>query len=145
MRVERATVEDLTAVVDERRSFWGDRDLVELHHPLLIHEFGDTALVVRGEDGVVIAYTFALLTPRRVGYIHLVAVRDGHRRRGLGKLLYEELGELVRGQGGTSLRAITRPQNEESIAFHIALGFTAEELALYAWGEPRVVFTRALV
>jgi ribosomal protein S18 acetylase RimI-like enzyme len=144
MRVETASIEDLTAIVAELPAFWGQRDLRGLHHHMLIHEFGETALVVRREDGIVLAYAFALLTPGRVGYIHLVAVRDGHRRQGLGQRLYEELAGLVRARGGTALRAITRPENSRSIAFHTALGFTAEEVPRYAWGEPRVVFNRAL-
>jgi len=144
MHVEQATIDDLTAIVGEQPQFWGERDLAEMHHHMLIHEFGETALVVRSENGRVLAYAFALLTPRRVGYVHLVAVRDGHRRQGLGQRLYEELATRVRDRGGTALRAITRPENTRSIAFHTALGFSVEEVPGYAWGEPRVVFNRGL-
>lgn len=144
VRVEHATLEDLCAVVADRREFWGERDVLPLHHPLLIHEFGDTALVIRGGRSEVLAYLFALLTPRRIGYAHLVAVREGHRREGLGQRLYEELARIVAAAGGTSLKAYTRPANSGSIAFHRAVGFSAEEVPGYAWGEPRVVFTRPL-
>lgn len=144
MQVERATLDDLNAVVDEQPAFWGERDLRHLHHPLLIHEFGETALVIRSEDGEVLAYLFALLTPRQIGYAHLVAVRDGRRRRGLGALLYEELAQVAGRLGATTLKSFTRPENTGSIAFHTALGFSAQEVPGYAWGEPRVVFHRTL-
>jgi L-amino acid N-acyltransferase YncA len=144
MDVEHATIDDLTAVVEERRAFWGERDLLALHHPLLIHEFGETALVVRSPGGKVAAYLFGLLTPARTCYVHLVAVREGHRREGLGTQLYGELTPIVRATGGERLKAMTQPENSGSIAFHRALGFNAEEVPRYAWGQTRVVFTKPL-
>ncbi len=142
--IERATIDDLSAVVEDRREFWGERELPALHHPLLVHEFGDTALVVRDGEGRVIAYLFGLLTPEGIGYIHLVAVREGHRREGLGERLYGEFEARVRRRGAVALRSFTNPVNARSIAFHRAMGFTAEEVPGYAWGEMRVVFTRRL-
>jgi ribosomal protein S18 acetylase RimI-like enzyme len=129
---QRATIDDFVAIVDERREFWGDRDLTALHHPLLVHEFGETALVIRDVgaergDGQVIAYLFGLLSPSGVGYIHVAAVRDGHRREGLARRLYEHFEELARVHGAHALKAITKPVNARSIAFHRALGFSANE------------------
>jgi GNAT superfamily N-acetyltransferase len=145
----RATIEDLTTVAEEPREFWGDRDLPVLHHPLLVHDFGETALVIRGDAGraraegrdTVIAYLFGLLTPSGVGYIHLVAVREGHRREGLARSLYERFEDVAREHGAHALKAFTQPVNTRSIAFHRALGFTATATADYAGpGETRTVF-----
>jgi ribosomal protein S18 acetylase RimI-like enzyme len=113
---------------------------------LLIYEFGDTAFVVRGEEGEVVAYVFGLLTPRGVGYIHLVAVRDGHRREGLARALYERFATAARELGASSLKAFTQAENTRSIAFHRAMGFTVTEVEDYVGpGEMRVVFTRELL
>jgi len=149
---ERATIADLAAVAHEPREFWGDRELPALHHPLLVHDFGETALVIRdrrraagagGEE--VIAYLFGLLTPSGVGYIHLVAVREGHRREGLARCLYARFEVLARKHEAHALKAFTQPLNTRSIAFHCALGFTATETADYAGpGETRTVFWRQL-
>jgi ribosomal protein S18 acetylase RimI-like enzyme len=150
---ERATIADLAAVADEPREFWGDRELPPLHHPLLVHDFGETALAIRGDGGradgaggeEVIAYLFGLLTPSGVGYIHLVAVRDGHRREGLARCLYTRFEVVAREHGAHALKAFTQPINTRSIAFHRALGFTASETADYAGpGETRTVFWRQL-
>jgi ribosomal protein S18 acetylase RimI-like enzyme len=150
---ERATIADLAAVAREPREFWGDRDLRALHHPLLVHDFGETALVIRGDGGraagaggdEVIAYLFGLLTPSGVGYIHLVAVREGHRREGLARCLYARFEVLARKHEAHALKAFTQPINTRSIAFHRALGFTASETADYAGpGETRTVFWRQL-
>lgn len=146
---ERATVADLAAVAEEPREFWGDRDLPVLHHPLLVHDFGETALVIRGDAGEaraegrdrVIAYLFGLLTPSGVGYIHLVAVREGNRREGLARSLYERFEDVAREHGAHALKAFAQPVNTRSIAFHRALGFTATATADYAGpGETRTVF-----
>ncbi len=145
MAIERATIDDLSAVREGGRAFWGERDLAALHHQLLVHEFGETAFVIRGEDGRVIAYLFGLLTPARVGYIHLVAVREGHRREGLARTLYVHFEAVAREHGTLALKATTRPTNTVSIAFHRALGFTATATADYAGpGETRTVFRKPL-
>jgi GNAT superfamily N-acetyltransferase len=144
VRIERATIDDLVAIMDDPRPFWGDRPLL-VHHPMLIHEFGDTAFVVRGEEAEVIAYLFGLLTPRGVGYIHLVAVREGHRRGGLARLLYDRFESAARTHGARSLKSFTQPANTRSIAFHSALGFTVTETPDYVGpGETRIVFTREI-
>jgi GNAT superfamily N-acetyltransferase len=145
VRIEPATIDDLVAVADEPREFWGERDLPALHHPLLIHEFGDTAFVIRDEHGHVIAYLFGLLAPAHVGYIHLVAVREGHRRAGLARALYARFAEAAQDLGARSLKAFTQPVNTTSIAFHRSIGFRVSEVPDYAGpGELRVVFTREL-
>ncbi len=145
MEIRPATIEDLVAIRAEQAAFWGKRDLAALHHPLLVHEFGDTGFVVPGGDGAVLAYLFGMLTPRRVGYIHLVAVREGHRRRGLARSLYERFERAVRAAGADSLKAFTRPGNRTSIAFHASVGFAVREVHDYVGpGEARVVFHKSL-
>jgi ribosomal-protein-serine acetyltransferase len=143
--VRPASIEDLLAIRGEQGAFWGDRDLAALHHPLLVHEFGETALVIGEPGGPVTAYLFGLLTPGRVGYIHLVGVREGARREGLGRRLYEEFQRRALEGGAWSLKAFTQPWNATSIAFHTALGFAAEEVAGYVGqGETRTIFSKRL-
>ncbi|HLH13596.1 MAG TPA: hypothetical protein VKV16_02320 [Solirubrobacteraceae bacterium] len=58
-RIERASIEDLVAVLSTQREFWGGRDVSGLHHVLLVHEFGDdTAFAIR--DGEARVFTRAL-------------------------------------------------------------------------------------
>jgi GNAT superfamily N-acetyltransferase len=142
---QRATIEDLQEVVGAIDEFWGGRDVSGLHQALYVHELGDTALVIRGGEGRVIAYLLGLLTPAGVAYIHLVAVRVDHHGGGLARALYEEFESQARARGAVALKAITSPGNAASHAFHRALGFNASEVAGYsASGEPRTVFWREL-
>jgi len=145
MEIRRATIEDLLAIRAEQPAFWGERDLSPLHHPLLVHDFGETAFVVPGADGQVLGYLFGLLTPQRVGYSHLVAVREGHRREGHARALYEEFERVARAHGALALKAFTQPQNDRSVAFHTALGFSAREVPGYVGpGETRTIFWKSL-
>ena len=146
MRLERATIHDLTAVTDDQSAFWGGREMRHLHHPMYVHEFGDTALVARDGDGTIAGYLLGFVTVTGVGYVHIVGVRDTHRRRGIGGLMYGEFERLARAYGARALKAITRPSNTGSIAFHRAIGFTATETPDYSGpGEMRIVLWRELV
>jgi GNAT superfamily N-acetyltransferase len=145
MLPERATPADYNAIVDTLADYWGVRDMRARHHPMFIHEFGDTALVIRDGSGSVAAYLFGFVAPTQVGYVHLVGVRADSRRAGLGRRLYGEFETLARHCGATALKAISIPTNHDSIAFHHALDMTATEHADYSGpGQPRVVFWRNL-
>jgi hypothetical protein len=37
------TQQDYNQILDELHAFWGERDTRHLHHPFLIHEFGNSA------------------------------------------------------------------------------------------------------
>jgi ribosomal protein S18 acetylase RimI-like enzyme len=144
--VGRATIEDLVAITGEQREFWGERDMSHLHHPMLVHEFGQTSVVIRSEDGPIVAYLFGFVTlDGRIGYAHLVAVRSSHRRLGLGRSLYENFEALARERDAVALKAYTRPENTQSISFHRSIGMSVSEVADYSGpGENRVVFRREL-
>jgi GNAT superfamily N-acetyltransferase len=143
---ELVTKADFDEIVDRLPAFWGERDLTALHHPMFVYEFGDSALLIRDERGGVAAYLFGFVVPARaLAYVHLVAVRDDRRGRGLGRLLYERFAMLARERGCARMKAITTPGNAASVAFHRALGMDAVEVPDYAGsGRARVVFSADL-
>jgi GNAT superfamily N-acetyltransferase len=142
MEAHRLTREDYIEILAALPSFWGERDLRAVHHPMFLHEFGETGLAIRGSEGEVVGYLLGFVTPSpATGYAHLVGVRDSHRRQGLGRCLYREFERRARERGATSLKAITTPGNTVSIDFHRALGMPATLVPDYAGpGEDRVVF-----
>jgi len=145
MLPERAGTADYNAIINALAEYWGERDMRARHHPMFVHEFGDTALVMRDGNHGVAAYLFGFVAPTQVGYVHLVGVRADSRRAGLGRCLYREFETLARQRGATALKAITTPTNHDSIAFHHALDMSATEVADYSGpGQPRVVFWRDL-
>jgi ribosomal protein S18 acetylase RimI-like enzyme len=140
------TMADLAGVLADHASFWGDRDLRFLHLTALVQEFGDTCLTARADGREPIAgYLIGFTTPRRIGYIHAVAVRDTARGSGAGRELYGAFSQVAREQGAVSLKAVTNLVNTGSVAFHQRLGFDIRRAENYdGAGKPMMVMTRAL-
>jgi len=154
VELDRCTHQDFLDILTDLEDFWGSDRARPVHHPMFVHEFGDTAWVVR-EDDRVLAYLFGFWSQTEpIGYIHLVAVRRSHHRRGIGRWLYEQFEARARERGCTGLKALTPAFNADSIAFHRRLGFTLlgepnEEGVPVAQdyfgpGIPRVVFQKRL-
>lgn len=154
MDFERATHEDFLEIVRDLEDFWGSDRTRQHHQPMWIHEFGDTAWVLR-EEGRVVAYLFCFFAQTGpVGYIQLVGVRRSHQRRGIGRDMYRHFESVALDRGCTELKAITAPINAPSIAFHRTLGFellgqpNADDVPVVADyagpGEPMVVFRKRI-
>jgi GNAT superfamily N-acetyltransferase len=140
--ITKADFDYIVSVLDR---WWGG-PAGERAHPVFFYELGDLAVVAE-ENGEVVGFLLGFLTPAAppVAYVHLVGISPDHRRRGVGKDLYEHFAERARGAGARRLKAITTVGNDGSIRFHEALGFQASEDADYAGaGRSRVVFTKDL-
>jgi GNAT superfamily N-acetyltransferase len=122
MQISRCTKADFDQILTHIEEFWGRESTLGLHHPTLLHEFGDTAYVIR-DGAAVAAYLFGYLSQAEpAAYVHLVGVRAPYRRRGLARRLYAHFVDYARSRGCTDLKAIATPENAASIAFHKSLG-----------------------
>ncbi|NCI46551.1 GNAT family N-acetyltransferase [Sediminibacterium soli] len=138
----------------EIAAFWGSDRTLSIHHPMLLHEFGNTAFVIRDKDKV-IAYLFGFFSQTgKTGYVHLIGVRQDYQGQGLGKQLYDHFTQLAKQQGCSKLKAITTPGNHHSIFFHRKIGMNPvgekneqgiEVVKNYSGpGQDRVVFEKQL-
>jgi len=150
--IDRCTKADFDFIRDHIAEFWGSDRTLGLHHPMFLYEFGDTAYVIRGAEKVV-AYLLGLFSQTGpVAYVHLVGVHETARRRGFARVLYEQFAADARAHGCTELKAITTPENHDSIGFHQSIGMTpirdsqgSVVTANYAGpGQDRVVLWKAL-
>jgi ribosomal protein S18 acetylase RimI-like enzyme len=122
VEISICTRQDFDQIFEALPEFWDGRDARDLHHAFLIHEFGDTAFVIR-DGSRVVAYLFGFLSQTQpVGYVHAIAVRGSARRRHLARHLFDHFVHLARRHGCTHVKAITIPSNSGSIAFHKSLG-----------------------
>jgi GNAT superfamily N-acetyltransferase len=120
--IEPCTREDFDAIVTRHDEYWDSDLTLRLHHPIFIHEFGDTAYVIRDGDRIA-AYLFGFFAQTGpVAYVHLVAVHPDHRGRGLARRLYEHFIGVARRRGCTELKATADPGNGLSIGFHKSIG-----------------------
>ncbi len=143
--IQPMTLSDMAVVLAELDRFWGGRDMRFLHQKVLVQEFGDTCLTARGPDGQITGYLIGFPAPRRLGYIHAVAVRDSARGSGCGQALYRAFATAVAAHGADRLKAITNVINTGSVAFHRRLGFDVRKVEDYDGpGIPMMVMTRAI-
>jgi GNAT superfamily N-acetyltransferase len=149
------TKSDFEQIISELVDFWGDERTLLFHHPIFLYEFGNTAYVIK-EDDKVVAYLFGFLSQTApVAYVHLIGIRHSHKRRGLGRKLYEHFIAYAISRGCQEVKAITTPTNLGSIAFHKSLGMqlSGEELEngvpvvkdYSGTGQHRVVFSKLLL
>lgn len=120
--ISLCTRQDFDQIVAALDEFWDGRDMRGLHHPFLLHEFGNSAFVIR-RGTEVLAYLLGFISQTApTGYVHAIAVRASARRQGHAQRLFEHFVTFARARGCTHVKAITTPTNAGSIAFHRNLG-----------------------
>jgi GNAT superfamily N-acetyltransferase len=146
MRTRALTKADFDHVVEVIDRWWGG-PISTFAHPIFFYELGEQALVAE-EDGVVIGFLLGFIAsgPSKTGYVHLVGIHPDHRRKGVGRALYRAFADACSAAACVRLKAITTHANEGSIRFHLALGWTQEEVEDYAGpSRKRLVFTQECV
>src|SRR5580698_11675628 len=131
MRPRSITKGDFDQIVEVIDKWWGG-PISTFAHPIFFYELGQHALVV--EEGPLIGFLLGFIAqePVRTGYVHLVGIHPDHRRRGVGRMLYDRFAADCREAGCVRMKAITTPGNEGSIRFHVALGWNVQEVDDYA-------------
>ena len=131
-------------LLDAHDRFW-DADTRALHHPVWFHQFGGFGALARTSGGEDVGYVLGVVTADRLAYLHLLAVRDDRRRRGLGRRLCGWFDDLAGRTGARVVQTVTRPDDTAAVAFHSALGAGAHLSRDHAGaGADRVVLTRPL-
>ena len=148
LEIRHAEPADYGRVIGRLNAWWRGRDMAPMLPRLFFVHFEGTSYVVDDEDGQLAAFLIGFLSQTRAdeAYIHFVGVAPQHRGAGLGRQLYERFFADVAERGRTTVRCVTSPVNEASVAFHQALGFEVEDVAAEydGRGEPRVLLVRRL-
>ena len=115
---------------------------------LFFLHFEGTSFVAEDEDGDLAGFLVGFLsqTSPDEAYIHFVGVSPERRGEGIGGALYERFFDEVRSHGRSVVRCVTSPANEESVAFHDALGFEVDRVAedYDGPGEDRVLLVKTI-
>jgi ribosomal protein S18 acetylase RimI-like enzyme len=151
-QLQEADYETVIEVIDD---WFGGRQMSHLLPRIFFIHFRPTSLAIE-EDGRVIGFLagFVSQTYPDEAYIHFVGIEANYRGRGLGRQLYSTFFETVRRLGCTTVRCITSPVNNGSIAFHTRMGFCIERsngerhgvpcMINYDKGADRVLFVKTL-
>ncbi len=148
LAIRHAQPSDYGRVIQHVNAWWGGRDMAPMLPKLFFLHFEGTSFVAEREDGTIAGFLIGFLsqTDESEAYVHFVGIAPEFRGSGLGRQLYERFFEVARGHGRTVARCVTSPANLDSVAFHEALGFTADRVATDydGPGEDRVLFVKHL-
>ncbi len=144
--LEKHDFDFLVQVIDR---WWGGPTSA-LAHPIFFYELGELGKILEHE-GATIGFLLGFVSRPRgsegpVGYVHLLGIHPEHRRRGLGRMLYETFEQDSRRAGAIRMKSVSMVGNELSQRFHQALGWDMCECEDYAGaGRARMVFTKQLL
>jgi ribosomal protein S18 acetylase RimI-like enzyme len=146
--IRHAKPSDYGRVIGRVNVWWGGRNMAPMLPKLFFLHFEGTSFVAEDETGDLLGFLCGFLsqTNSEEAYIHFMGVSPEHRGEGIGRALYERFFEEVRAEGRTLVRCVTSPLNEESVAFHEALGFAVDRVAkdYDGPGEDRVLLAKRL-
>jgi ribosomal protein S18 acetylase RimI-like enzyme len=146
--IRHAQPSDYGRVIGRLNAWWGGRDMAPMLPKLFFVHFEGTSFVVDAEDGQLAGFLigFDSQSNAEEAYVHFVGVDPERRGQGIGRALYERFFAEALAHERRVVRCVTSPVNEESVAFHKAMGFEVERVvADYDGpGEDRVLLVRRL-
>jgi ribosomal protein S18 acetylase RimI-like enzyme len=147
MEIRAVEEKDYGQVISVINDWWGGRQMADMLPKLFFIHFRDTSFVVE-DAGRIVAFLigFVSQTYPNEAYIHFIGVHPEYRKQKLGNRLYELFFERVQAKGCDTVRCVTSPVNEGSIAFHTRIGFEIERVApdYDGKGQSRVLFVKKL-
>jgi len=146
--IRHAQPADYGRVIQHVNAWWGGREMAPMLPQLFFVHFEGTSFVAENDAGELVGFLvgFQSQTQPTEAYVHFVGVAPRERGSGLGRALYERFADVVQGHGCTTVRCVTSPANEASVAFHTKLGFEVDRVAedYDGPGEDRVLLVRRL-
>jgi len=129
--IRHAHPSDYGRVIGRVNVWWAGRDMAPMLPQLFFVHFEGTSFVAEDDDGQLAGFVcgFVSQTDPEEAYVHFVGIDPERRGEGLGRLLYDRFFDAVRERGCRTVRSVTSPANELSLAFHRALGFEVERVA----------------
>jgi len=109
--------------------WWGGRSMSAMLPRLWFKHFSETCFAARDDGGRPVGFLVGYVqnNSEATAYVHFIGVDPAQRGGGLGRQLYRHFEEKVVSVGCSKIEAVTSPSNQNSLAFHEALGFVAVE------------------
>ena len=145
MEIRGLTKADYDYIISVLDQWWGG-PAGRRADPMFFYEFGEYALVAE-QEGKLVGFLLGVVVPApsATGYVHQVGIHPDHRRRGVGKGLYEQFTERCRAAGMKRIKSLAAEGHEGPIRFHRSMGYEVTHVPDYAGpGRARIVFIKEL-
>ncbi|MEM8613217.1 MAG: GNAT family N-acetyltransferase [Cyanobacteria bacterium P01_H01_bin.105] len=156
MTIRNIRPSDYQSIINVLNDWWGGRSMSNMLPKLFFVHFCGTSFIMETNEQVLgFLIGFCSQTYPRQAYIHFAGVNPTYRKQGIGRTLYETFFETVQQLNCNQVRCVTAPVNQQSIAYHLAMGFKPDsgdsQLNGIAYssdydgpGEDRVLFVKQL-
>jgi L-amino acid N-acyltransferase YncA len=147
---------DYLLVITVLNEWWDGRQMADMLPRLFFKHFRYTSFIVEENEQILgFLIGFISQTYLEQAYIHFIGIHPEHRGAGIGKKLYSKFFETVKEKGCKTVHLVTSPINQNSIAYHLKMGFEMEKGDIHNDGvwvhigydgpqEDRVLFTKKL-
>jgi ribosomal protein S18 acetylase RimI-like enzyme len=137
MKIRNVQPSDYTPIICVLNEWWGGRKMSNMLPKLFFVHFRDTSFIAE-TDYKIIGFLIGFLSQSHPeeAYIHFVGVHPEFRKQGVGFALYERFFQTVQELGRDRVKCVTSPINQDSIAYHLRMGFEAEPSETQENGMP---------
>jgi ribosomal protein S18 acetylase RimI-like enzyme len=126
MQYRNIDVSDYEYVIERLNSWWGGRNMANMLPRLFFTYFQDSSFICI-DDNKIVGFLVGFVSDavKYTGYVHFIGVDPEYRRSNIAKTLYSNFFQYCHDKGVSSVKCVTSPVNQVSIAFHQRLGFKA--------------------
>lgn len=131
MEIKRASIKEAGLVAQLAIKMWDNNSVDGLETDFVDYMNNDGAIFVAYDSGTAIAFSQCGFRhdyvegteTSPVGYLEGIFVEEGYRRQGVASDLVRECQMFAKEQGCTEFASDCELSNEESLKFHLKLGF----------------------
>ncbi|BAS56316.1 GCN5-like N-acetyltransferase [Leptolyngbya boryana NIES-2135] len=127
MKIRNVQPSDYQSIICVVNEWWGGRQMRDMLPKLFFVHFCETSFIAE-IDQKIIGFLIGFLSQSHSeeAYIHFVGIHPDFRTQGVGSALYQQFFQVVQRFERVRVRCVTSPVNQDSIAYHLRLGFEAE-------------------
>jgi predicted GNAT superfamily acetyltransferase len=120
--VRMSDCDRVVAVIDE---WWGDPATGSYLPHVFFSHLASTSFALETSDGVLVGFLLGFLSQTHPdeACVHMIGVYPEFRRLGFARRLYQRFFVAAQINGRRYVRAVS-PDSTQSVAFHLAMGFT---------------------
>jgi len=144
LSIRKLSMREHNRVLAELRYFWiSQAPLMKPHHHALFSLLYSDFSFVLYQGAQIVAYVYAAHNSTR-GFVHILATRAGHYRKGYASLLLDHLEFVAREKNLQSLWAYCLPENLASRGFFESSGYKMQKEIAISTDEKRILYKKSI-